>query len=106
MSSVAASPPKSLAAITAPMTLYPQLKFLAWSPDSKWLVVSDGPSYGGVMGLFLLSVETGEKRTLTLPPKTTTMSIRPSLLMGDIWLSFVIGVEEHSRVISTFSIFL
>jgi Tol biopolymer transport system component len=69
MSSVAASPPKSLAAITAPMTLYPQLKFLAWSPDNKWLVVSDGPSYGGVMGLFLLSVETGEKRALTLPPK-------------------------------------
>jgi DNA-binding winged helix-turn-helix (wHTH) protein/Tol biopolymer transport system component len=69
MSSVAASPPKSLAAITAPMTLYPQLKFLAWSPDSKWLVVSDGPSYRDVMGLFLLSVETGEKRALTLPPK-------------------------------------
>jgi Tol biopolymer transport system component/DNA-binding winged helix-turn-helix (wHTH) protein len=69
MSSVAAGPPKSLAAIPAPITLYPQLKFLAWSPDSKWLVVSDGPSYGGVMGLFLLSVETAEKRALTLPPK-------------------------------------
>jgi Tol biopolymer transport system component/DNA-binding winged helix-turn-helix (wHTH) protein len=69
MSSVAASPPKRVAAITAPITAYPQLKFLAWSPDGKWLVVSDGPSYGGVMGLFLLSVETGEKRTLTLPPK-------------------------------------
>ena len=58
-----------MAAIIAPMTIDPQLKLLAWSPDSKWLVVSDSPSYGGVMGLFLLSVETGEKRTLTLPPK-------------------------------------
>src|SRR5258707_5356809 len=34
------------------------------------------------------------------------MSIRHSPLMGDIWLSLVIGVEERSRVISTFSIFL
>jgi Tol biopolymer transport system component/DNA-binding winged helix-turn-helix (wHTH) protein len=68
MPSVAAGPARSLAAVTAPLTLYPQSKFIAWSPDSKWLVVSDGPSYGGVMSLFLLSVETGEKRRITLPP--------------------------------------
>jgi Tol biopolymer transport system component len=68
MPSVAAGPARSLAAVTAPLTLYPQSKFIAWSPDSKWLVVSDAPSYGGVMSLFLLSVETGEKRRITLPP--------------------------------------
>jgi Tol biopolymer transport system component len=68
MPSVAAGPARSLAAVTAPLTLYPQSKFIAWSPDGKWLVVSDAPSYGGVMGLFLLSVETGEKRRITLPP--------------------------------------
>jgi Tol biopolymer transport system component/DNA-binding winged helix-turn-helix (wHTH) protein len=68
MPSVAAGPARSLAAVTAPLTLYPQSKFIAWSPDGKWLVVSDAPSYGGVMSLFLLSVETGEKRRLTLPP--------------------------------------
>jgi Tol biopolymer transport system component/DNA-binding winged helix-turn-helix (wHTH) protein len=67
MPSVAAGPARSLAAVTAPLTLYPQSKFIAWSPDGKWLVVSDAPSYGGVMSLFLLSVETGEKRRLTLP---------------------------------------
>jgi Tol biopolymer transport system component/DNA-binding winged helix-turn-helix (wHTH) protein len=67
MPSVAAGPARSLAAVTAPMTLFPQSKFIAWSPDSKWLVVSDAPSYGGVMSLFLLSVETGEKRRITLP---------------------------------------
>jgi Tol biopolymer transport system component/DNA-binding winged helix-turn-helix (wHTH) protein len=69
MPSVAAGPARSLAAVTAPLTLYPQSKFIAWSPDGKWLVVSDAPSYGGVMSLFLLSVETGEKRRITLPPK-------------------------------------
>jgi Tol biopolymer transport system component/DNA-binding winged helix-turn-helix (wHTH) protein len=68
MPSVAAGPARSLAAVTAPLTIYPQSKFIAWSPDSKWLVVSDAPSYGGVMSLFLLSVETGEKRRITLPP--------------------------------------
>jgi Tol biopolymer transport system component len=66
--SVAAGTARSLASVTAPLTVYPRSRFIAWSPDSKWLVVSDGPSYGGVMGLFLLSVETGEKRRITLPP--------------------------------------
>jgi Tol biopolymer transport system component/DNA-binding winged helix-turn-helix (wHTH) protein len=66
--SVAAAPARSLAAVTAPLTVYPRSRFIAWSQDSKWLVVSDGPSYGGVMGLFLLSIETGAKRRITLPP--------------------------------------
>jgi len=79
MPSVAAGPARSLAAVTAPLTLYPESKFIAWSPDSKWLVVSDGPSYGGVMSLFLLSVETGERSEESLFRQTsTTMSIRPS----------------------------
>jgi Tol biopolymer transport system component/DNA-binding winged helix-turn-helix (wHTH) protein len=68
MPSVAAGPARSLASVTAPLTFYPQSKFIAWSPDGKWLVVSDGPYYGGVMSLFLLSVETGEKRRITSPP--------------------------------------
>ncbi len=68
MSSVAAGPARTLAVVTAPVSPYPQSKFIAWSPDGKWLVVSDAPSYGGVRGLFLLSVETGEKRRITLPP--------------------------------------
>jgi Tol biopolymer transport system component/DNA-binding winged helix-turn-helix (wHTH) protein len=68
MSSFAEGPARSLAAVTAPLTLYPQSKFIAWSPDGKWLAMSDGPSFGGVMSLFLLSVETGEKRRITLPP--------------------------------------
>jgi Tol biopolymer transport system component/predicted Ser/Thr protein kinase len=36
---------------------------IAWSPDGRWLAVTDR------RGLFLLSVETGEKRSLTSPPK-------------------------------------
>jgi eukaryotic-like serine/threonine-protein kinase len=36
---------------------------LSWSPDGKWLAVADRE--GGSSGLFLLSVERGEKRRLT-----------------------------------------
>ena len=67
ISSVAAGPARTLAEVIAPLTVFTNLKFIAWSPDGKWIAVSDGPSFGGVMGLFLLSVETGEKRRLTLP---------------------------------------
>jgi Tol biopolymer transport system component/DNA-binding winged helix-turn-helix (wHTH) protein len=67
-SSVAAGPARSLATVTAPLTLYPHLRFISWSRDSKWLAVSDSPTFGGVTGLFLLSVETGEKRRITQPP--------------------------------------
>lgn len=54
------------------MTVLPEfsfrLRFINWSPDGKWLAVPDGPNSAGVMSLFLLSVETGEKRRLTFPP--------------------------------------
>ena len=39
---------------------------LAWAPDSKWIVLP-GPTEQRLYGLSLLSVETGEKRRLTVP---------------------------------------
>src|SRR5215510_2327546 len=41
---------------------------LVWSPDGKWLAVQDARASCAIAGLSLLSVETGEKRTLTVPP--------------------------------------
>ena len=40
---------------------------VAWSRDSRWLVTSDRDSPANPLALFLLSVETGEKRKLTSP---------------------------------------
>jgi eukaryotic-like serine/threonine-protein kinase len=57
-----------IAEITAPDVGYRDLKLLAWSPDGKWLVVPDGRSNDAAVGLFLVSVDTGEKRRLTLAP--------------------------------------
>jgi DNA-binding winged helix-turn-helix (wHTH) protein len=59
---------RSLTTITAAPEQYRRLRLITWSPDSKWLVVPDGPSLDGHMGLFLVSKETGEKRRLTQPP--------------------------------------
>lgn len=41
---------------------------LSWSPDGKSLAVADRSSEAEPFGLFLLSVETGDKQRLTSPP--------------------------------------
>jgi Tol biopolymer transport system component/DNA-binding winged helix-turn-helix (wHTH) protein len=43
--------------------------FLAWSPDSKWIATADKISSEVPFGLVRISLETGEKRPLTLPPR-------------------------------------
>jgi Tol biopolymer transport system component/DNA-binding winged helix-turn-helix (wHTH) protein len=42
--------------------------FLNWSPDGRYLAVEDKTAPEEPLGIFLLSVETGEKRRLTSPP--------------------------------------
>jgi Tol biopolymer transport system component len=42
--------------------------YVAWTPDSKWLVFPEAQSGKVGLGLFLLSVETLEKRRLTTSP--------------------------------------
>ncbi|MBV9081782.1 MAG: PD40 domain-containing protein, partial [Acidobacteriaceae bacterium] len=61
-------PAQRVAEVAAPQLEYWRLRLMAWSPDSKWLVVSDGPSPDSAICLCLVSLETGEKRALTSPP--------------------------------------
>jgi eukaryotic-like serine/threonine-protein kinase len=42
--------------------------YLAWTPDSKWVVTPVPEAGSGIWSLYLFSVETGEKRKLTNPP--------------------------------------
>ncbi len=42
---------------------------LTWAKDNRWLVATDQNGAGQPYGLHLISVETGEKRRLTSPPK-------------------------------------
>jgi eukaryotic-like serine/threonine-protein kinase len=59
---------RRIAEVAAPIASFENFRFLAWSPDDQWLAVPDVRSAGGNFSLFLLSVNTGVKRRLTLPP--------------------------------------
>ena len=48
---------------------------IAWTPDAKWLIVSTRESPNEPYGIWLLSVETGERHRL-LPPPGATSSTR------------------------------
>ena len=55
---------------------------LAWSPDSTWLAVCDWEEDSpGPLSLFLLSVDSGERRKLTRPPED-------SATLGDVYPAF------------------
>ena len=43
-------------------------RYLCWTPDSKWLVARTPTTGQRGAGLFLYSIETGERRSLTNPP--------------------------------------
>ena len=54
---------------------------LAWSPDSRWLAVCDwAEDSPGRLSVFLLSVDSGERRRLTWPPEDS--------IIGDVLPAF------------------
>jgi Tol biopolymer transport system component len=48
--------------------LNPGTPLLAWTGDSRRLIIEDRTSVANVFGLFVVNVENGEKRRLTTPP--------------------------------------
>jgi Tol biopolymer transport system component len=60
--------PRKLATLSAPGDYSWGLRFTAWSPDGKWIAVSDALQTGGPMSLLLVALETGERRQLTRSP--------------------------------------
>ncbi len=83
---------------------------LAWSPDGKFLAIVDRDSSKGPYSIFLLSVETGEKRKLTSPPAQVVGDSQPAFSpdgrilafnrqdssgIGDIYLLPVAGGEAR-----------
>src|SRR5262249_51190561 len=62
---------------------------LAWSPDGRSLAIVDRNSQNEPFGIFLLSVETGEKQKLTSPPSDVNGDYFPAFSPDGRALAFV-----------------
>jgi Tol biopolymer transport system component len=61
---------------------------LAWCPDSECLVVTDSPGNEQADALFVISLETGDKRQLTHPKAPATGDTHPAISPDGRWLVF------------------
>ena len=62
--------------------------YLAWCPDSDCLVVTDSPGEGKPDALFVVLLETGEKRPLTNPQPPVQADTNPAVSPDGNWLVF------------------
>jgi Tol biopolymer transport system component/DNA-binding winged helix-turn-helix (wHTH) protein len=70
--------------------------YMSWSPDSKYLVIVDRVSPGERPGLVVLSVATGEKRQLIVPPSPVQADGNPAVSPDGRMLAFVRLIAEGS----------
>jgi eukaryotic-like serine/threonine-protein kinase len=61
---------------------------LGWCPDSSCVVVTDAPDETKRDALFVVSVETGERRQLTYPPQSALADTDPAVSPDGRWLVF------------------
>ncbi len=89
--------------------------WLHWSPQGKWLVISDKPSAQEPFSLYLLASDTNEKRRLTTPTAAVVGDVSPvfspdgkqvafvrlmSVVAGEIYLLSVEGGEPERLTFS------
>jgi Tol biopolymer transport system component len=65
------------------------LSTTTWSPDGRWVVTSGSASDDTAAGLWLLSVDSGEKRQLTTPPSNAWGDYYPAFSPDGRTLAFV-----------------
>jgi len=79
-------PERKLAEIRVRESVNPP--YLAWCPDSDCLLVTDSPGEGKPGALFVVSLETGEKRQLTNPQPPAGDDTNPAISPDGQWLIF------------------
>jgi len=80
---------RKLTSVYANRFSFGQHTWLDWSPDGKWLVVTDKPSAQEPFSLYLLAPESGEKRRLTAPPGSVLGDCSPAFSPDGETLAFV-----------------
>ena len=81
-------PERKLAEIRVRGETFVTPPYLAWCPDSNCLVVTDSPGEGKPDALFVVSLETGEKRQLTNPQPPAMGDTNPAVSPDGSWLVF------------------
>jgi eukaryotic-like serine/threonine-protein kinase len=71
-----------------------------WSPDGNWLAISQKDSKTEPFALSLLSVDTGEKRRLTSPPKKFFSDFDPAFSPDGHSLAFSRSIDPQSAGLS------
>ena len=89
-------PERKLAEIRVSDTYYIIPPYQAWCPDSNCLVVTDSPGESKPAALFVVSLETGEKRPLTHPRFPAIGDTNPAVSPDGSWLVFRRQANLHS----------
>ncbi|HYM12989.1 MAG TPA: protein kinase [Bryobacterales bacterium] len=90
-------PERRLTDVAPPNAAFRFTKRLAWSPDGKWLAVADGSA---TSSMFLVSMETGERKKLTSPESGPGDS-QPAFSVDGRKLAFSRVLADVSRELYT-----
>ena len=81
-------PERKISEIYVSETYFLAPPYLAWCPDSSCLILTDSPGPGQPAALFVLSLDTGEKRQLTRPRSPALGDAHPAISPDGRWLVF------------------
>jgi len=84
----AGGPERKVSQISVPETYFLFPPYLAWCPDSSCLILTDSLGRSQPAALFVLSLDTGEKRQLTRPQAPALGDSHPAVSPDGRWLAF------------------
>ncbi len=84
----AGGPERKVSQISVPETYFLIPPYLAWCPDSSCLILTDSLGRSQPAALFVLSLDTGEKRQLTHPQAPALGDSHPAVSPDGRWLVF------------------